>query len=63
MKRSEVIKYIYHSVKVLDDYNRFEEKELMEFSEKLLNGLEGLGMRPPLKNPELRLDPKIWDKE
>jgi hypothetical protein len=48
MKRSEVVKYIYHSIKVLDDYNRFEEKELMEFSEKLLTGLEeNIGMNPP----------------
>ena len=47
MKRSEIVKYIVSHLKVMDDYARFEDKELNERADLILSGLELRGMMPP----------------
>jgi hypothetical protein len=66
MKRSEILDYIYFSVKHLDDQERFEKKELMEFAERLLRGLEERGMSPPyttFNNEFMHGQIRKWDDE
>jgi hypothetical protein len=51
MKRSEAVDYIVYHLKLMDDYNRFEDKELKERADLILTGLELRGMSPP-PNPD-----------